>query len=222
MKKGLFAKAALFIMLSACPILGDSWPLPEPKKIYSDNKQYYIEIIPRKLESQLKFFSDKSKGIEPAGSPKGLKDNYCKGVFYKRNASGEYEKVWEQRLSNEVSPVGVLVSNGGKYVITFDNWHSIGYGDNVVAIYGPSGQLIRKMSLTDVMPLDRIMKLPRSVSSVYWGGEHRIDEQSEQLVLLVISKIGESLDDKPEYKEERVDLSTGEFQREKRIASIMR
>ncbi len=45
-------KAVLLVLISASPILGDSWPLPEPKKIYSSNKLYYIEIIPRKLESQ--------------------------------------------------------------------------------------------------------------------------------------------------------------------------
>lgn len=219
MRKRLFAKAAVLILVSVCPILGDSWPLPQPKKIYSDNKQYYIEIIPRKLESQLKFFDDKSKGVEPAGSPKDLKDNYCKGGFYRRNASGEYEKVWEQRLSNEVSPVAVLVSDRGKYVVTFDNWHSIGYGDNVVVIYGPSGQLIRKMSLTDFMPEKVIMRLPRSTSSVYWGGEHRIDERREQLVLKVVAKTDGSIDDEPEYREERVELRTGELQRERRIAS---
>ncbi len=116
----------------------------------------------------------------------------------------------------------MLVSNGGKYVVTFDNWHSVGYGDNVVAIYGPSGQLIRKMSLTDFMPHVVIMKLRRSTSSVYWAGEHRIDERSEQLVLKVISKTGSSIDDEPEYTEERVDLRTPELQREKRIASIIR
>jgi len=68
----------------------DSWALPEPTKYYSSDKQYYIEILPRKLESQMKYFDDKVEGREPAGSAKGLKDNFCKGVFYKRNEKLEY------------------------------------------------------------------------------------------------------------------------------------
>jgi hypothetical protein len=34
-----------------------------------------------------------------------------------------------------VAPVRALVSNGGEHVVTFDNWHSGGFRDNVVVIY---------------------------------------------------------------------------------------
>jgi hypothetical protein len=34
----------------------DSWRLPEQKKYYSPNKKYYLEVTPKKLESQLKYF----------------------------------------------------------------------------------------------------------------------------------------------------------------------
>jgi hypothetical protein len=200
-------------MLLTCGlrVLADSWALPSPQKYYSENKRYYIEVIPRVLESQLKYFEDKVAKKEPAGSKPGVKDNYCRGVLYQQNEDGKYEKVWESRLSNDVAPIAALVSDGGGHVVTFDNWHSVGYGDDVVAIYGAGGKLIRKMSLLDILPQGSIIKLPRSVSSIYWGGKHHIDEQKRQLVLKVVSKWSGSLQDEPEYKELRVDLSTGEL-----------
>jgi hypothetical protein len=128
--------SAIAVLACGLRVFADSWPLPEPKKYYSESKQYYIEVVPRKLESQLKYFEDKVAKKEPAGSKPGVKDNYCKGIFYKQNEKGEFEKVWESRLSNDVAPVGALVSNSGEYVVTFDNWHSVGHGNDVVVIYG--------------------------------------------------------------------------------------
>jgi hypothetical protein len=41
-----------------------------------------------------------------------------------------------------VAPVSALVSEDGAYLITFDNWHSMGYGDDVVVLYRTDGTLI--------------------------------------------------------------------------------
>jgi hypothetical protein len=212
------ATVAFLVLIYCTAALADSWPLPEPAKYYSSNKRFYIEVIPRKLESQLKFFDDKVKGVEPAGSPRGLKDNYCKGALYRQTADGKYEKVWESRLSNEVAPVAALVSDDGEHVVTFDNWHAVGFGDNVVAIYGAGGRLIKKLSLEDIFPRDAIIKLPRSVSSIYWRGEPHIDERRRQLVLKVVSQWSGAFKDEPQYKELRLDLGTGELIREERAA----
>jgi hypothetical protein len=199
-------------------ILADQWRLPEPKKYYSTNRDYYVEIIPTKLESQLKYFEDKSRKETPPGAKKGEKDNYCKGTLYKRTESGEYQKVWSVALSNEVAPVNALVSNDGQYLVTFDNWHLMGYGDNVVVIYGQDGKLIRKMSLEDIFSKAEIMRLPRSVSSIYWGGKHFIDEESSQLVLKVVARWSGSLNEEPELKDIRIDLRTGHIIQKEKIA----
>jgi hypothetical protein len=37
------------------------------------------------------------------------------------------------------------------YVVTLDNWHEVGRGDNVVAIYGPDGKLVRQLALSDFL-----------------------------------------------------------------------
>lgn len=190
-------------------VFADSWALPEPKKYYSESKRYYIEIIPRKLESQLQYFEDKVANKESAGSKKGVKDNYCKGSLYRQNEKGEYEKLWESRLSNDVAPVNALVSDSGEYVVTFDNWHSVGYGDDVVVIYGQGGKIVKKMSLSNIVPANT--RLPRSVSSIWWGGKHYIDEKNLQLVLKVVSKWSGTPSDEPEYRDVRVGLKSGEL-----------
>jgi len=65
------------------------------------------------------------------------------------------------------------------------------------------------MGLSDIVSPNT--RLPRSVSSIWWGGKHYIDEKNLQLVLKVVSKCSNSPDDEPEYKDVRVDLTGGEL-----------
>jgi hypothetical protein len=207
-------KCILIVFLTAAVlscgfhVFADSWALPKPQKYYSENKRYYIEIIPRELESQLKYFEDKVAKKEPAGSKPGVKDNYCKGIFYKKNDAEKYDRVWEIRLSNDVAPVGALVSDGGEYFVTFDNWHSVGHGNDVVVIYGQEGKIVKKLALSDIVPPNAA--LPHSSSSVWWGGKHYIDEKNLHLVLKVLSSWSYEPDEKPGYKDVTIDLRTGE------------
>jgi len=215
-KVSLTFSISVAVLTCGLRVFADSWPLPTPQKYYSESKRYYIEVIPRELESQLKYFEDKVAKKEPAGSKPGVKDNYCKGIFYRQNEDGRYEKVWERRLSNDVAPIGALVSDSGEYVITFDNWHSVGYGEDVVVIYGRGGKMVKRMALSDIVPPNA--HLPRSASSIWWGGKHYIDEKNLNLVLKVLSKWSLEPDDKPEYKDVRVDLRTGDLIKENAVA----
>ncbi len=214
-KAGLVVVFAAAVVTCGLRVFADSWALPQPHKYYSENKRYYVEVIPRVLESDLKYFEDKAAKKEPAGSKPGVANNYCRGVFYRQKEGATYEKVWESRLSNDVAPVSALVSDGGEYFVTFDNWHTVGYGDDVVVIYGPGGKLVKKLALSDIVPTTS--NLPRSVSSIFWGGKHYINERSLQLVLKVLSGWSPHQEE-GEYREVRVDLRTGEFVKEKVIA----
>src|SRR5262249_21343493 len=69
--------------------------------------------------------------------------------------------------------------------------------------------MVRQLALTDIVPESEVMRMPMSVSSIYWGGEHYLDEKRGQLVLKVASKWSGSPDELPEYKEIRVELQTG-------------
>ena len=83
--------------------------------------------------------------------------------------------LWAQPLSNAVAPVEALVSDTGRYVVTFDNWHSLGYGPNVVVIYGAEGQLLRSFSLEDLLSEAELRLVFRTVSSRWWPGESGLE-----------------------------------------------
>lgn len=159
-----------------------------------------MKVEPKKLESQLSYFQDKVDEKENAGADKTSKENYCKGTFFAKG-----KKLWKVQLDNEVSPVSALVSDDGNYVITFDNWHGVGYGDNVVTIYnGTTGKLVKKLGLSDFLTESDIYNLPASVSSMHWHGTHHIDYEKKQLILKVVKP-----SKKDEFFDVHIDLTVG-------------
>ena len=207
----LFLIALIFVGISSLVsgVAADTWALPKKEKYYSPNKKYYLEVTPKKLESQLRYFEDKVEGRDNAGAVKEIKDNRAKGAFYARRADGAYSKKWEFPLVNEVSPVSALVASNGGYLATFDNWHSAGYGDDVVVIYRANGTLVKKFGLEDLLTEGDIETLPRSVSSIWWGGEHYIDEPNGLLVLKIVSNHKMSWEDGAKFHEMKIELATG-------------
>jgi hypothetical protein len=118
--------------------------------------------------------------------------------------------VWECELSNDVAPVSALVSDSGKYVVTFDDWHRVGRGENVVVIYGPRGRRIGRHSLETLLSPGQRRRLAMSVSSTWWGHGHYLDEKNAQVVLRVAT--GDYLTSgkaPPKFEEMRLNLSDG-------------
>lgn len=107
------------------------------------------------------------------------------------SAAGELRRadgslVWRAPIRNEVAPVSALVSDDGRFVATFDNWHSKGYGDNAIVVYGRTGEVLHSFSLADILsPAERV-RLPASVSSIHWGGTHQIAGETLTLSVQVI------------------------------------
>ena len=206
----------LLASLFAISAKADSWALPKEETVCSKNNKYCFKVIPKKLESQLSYFQDKVDGKENAGANKKIKENYSKGIYYVRDETGILRERWRTKLVNEVAPVDVLVSDRGDYVVTFDNWHSVGYGDNVVVIYEASkGALIKKLGLSDFLTDSDIENLPRSISSIWWGENHSIDKEKKQL-LLEVTKGKRSFAENADYFTVRIELSTGKVLDEKR------
>lgn len=129
------------------------------------------------------------------------------GGLERRDADGQWSLVWDRPLVNEVGPVSALVSDAGDYVVTFDNWHSVGLGDNVVVLYDARGMVIRSLALTDIVPETYAAALPRSVSSLWWAGDHRIE--GGRLILQLRRPSSEPAEDEPRYVEASIDLSSG-------------
>jgi hypothetical protein len=109
-----------------------------------------------------------------------------------------------------VAPVSALVAKDGKYVVTFDNWHSMGHGDNVVVIYGPIGELVKKLGLSDFIDGALLWRLPISVSSIWWGHGHELDEKAGVVVVKVGNHDRMGMNGKPiQAREVRLRLKDG-------------
>lgn len=207
----------LIVFFAASTTYADSWSLPTRRTTCSANDKYCFKIIPKKLTSQLDYFSDKVAGKENAGGDKKVKKNLCRGIFMVRDDHGLLRKRWEINLVNEVSPVDALVSDIGDYVVTFDNWHSVGYGDDAVGIYrGVDGSLVKKLALTDFLTESDFGELPRSVSSIWWwGGKHSIIEDRLLLKVAAPGSSGHGEDDGKHFPI-NIALSSGNVLDEKK------
>ena len=188
----------------------DTWRLPKKEKYHSPNKKFYFEVTPKNLESQLKYFQDKVDGEENAGALDKTKENRARGAFYARRSDGGYSRKSKFLLSNEVSPVSAIVSNNGAYIVTFDNWHGVGYGDDVVVIYRSDGTMIKKFALEDLLTEGDIETFSRSTSSMSWGRGHYIDEANSLLVLKVVANGKSSWEAEAKFHELKVDLAKGQ------------
>jgi hypothetical protein len=185
---------------------GDSWALPTKQRYCSVNGKYCVDVDPKPIENQLRYFEDHVNKADNPGAGPG-KPRTATATVFVRNGR-EYKPVRSFPLLNEVAPVDALVSSDGQYLVTFDNWHSVGWGDHVVVIYRGDGSVVKKYSLVELLSEKKVDKLPRSVSSIWWGGEHRLDEQRGQLVLRVVE--GKGLFQKnAKYSEVRIALASG-------------
>lgn len=195
-------------MVVASPALADSWLPPEPKTYLSPDKATRLTVLPRDLENQLTYFSDKLDGKKLAGQRSGGEPRAL-GIVERRSGAA-WIQVWKAPLVNEVAPVRALVANGGGHVVTFDNWHSTGFGDNVVVIYRGDGSLVRAMKLTDILPENYVRALPTSVSSLWWSGEHVLSRDGRQVVLkVVVPNGGGSIGSPRGFVDVTIDLATG-------------
>jgi hypothetical protein len=103
----------------------DSWRLPKARKYHSPNRKFRVEVVPRVLDSQLKYFEDKVAGTEPAGAPVGRASVGPRASFSIRKL------LWYRRQStfplvNEVSRVDLVIRDRGDYIVTLDIWHLMG------------------------------------------------------------------------------------------------
>jgi hypothetical protein len=164
--------------------------------------------VPRPLRSNLDFFEDKAAGRTPAGQAND--NDHTQPIVYIRRRTPD--RVWlpvrKWPLVNDVAPVDALVANDGKYLVTFDNWHRLGYGDDVVAIYDAHGRLIRKYALIDILPLDYIETLQRSVSSLHWGRGHFFADDDTLILRVAEPNVGHSAEN-PLFVSVRIRLSDG-------------
>ena len=165
------------------PACADSWSLPTTTTYNSCSGRARITVTPRNLENQLDYFEDRVRNVDPAGQKEGgarFAKARLERLFDKR-----WQVVWERQIANDVAPVSAIVRDDGEYVVTFDDWHGLGYGLNAVVIYGTGGRLVRALALSDIVPADYIKALPHSVSSIHWRGDPRFSGDGQRVLIPV-------------------------------------
>jgi hypothetical protein len=181
----VFLLFALVGLASETAVRADSWGLPETATYTAGDGSARLIVTPRVPSSQLAYFQDRVAGRAPAGPRPGDNQASARGRLERRDGR-RWVPIWEGPLVNEVAPVSALVASQGRFFVTFDNWHSMGWGENVVVIYDSAGRVIRSLALTDLLPGYFVDALPRTTSSVHWAGENRIDDASQRLILLIV------------------------------------
>lgn len=162
-----------FLVIVSGAVKADSWAMPEVQTFSSTSGEYSFVVEPLVLANQLAYFQD-SAFDDNSEYPKG------------RLVSKTGQVLWARKLVNWVSPFNAMVSPSGRYVVTFDDWHSVGYG-SVVVIYGRQGELIQELSLRDIVGVEWASLLPKSISSIWWSGQHQF-ESDDVLLLSVVAK----------------------------------
>lgn len=192
----------------AVPCSADSWLPAEPKIYVSPDQTYRVRVNPRAITSPLGYFSDNVGKRAPAGTPKGRGDTKATASIEHLVGAGQWTRLSSFALTNEVAPVTALMADGGQYLVTFDNWYSMGYGSNVVAIHDGQGQPIRALALSDILSADHIMALDHSVSSIWWRGVPHLTPTGLLIIPIVVP--GEADDDKEKtYVDAVLRLSDG-------------
>lgn len=191
-----FHAASLMLLLSSfTPVvsMADSWMPPTTTVTTSADGQWRMTVVPRGISSQLDYFQDKVKDKPNAGAPAREKRTSASARMEHR-VKGKWNMVWEASLVNEVSPVDVLVAPGGA-AASLDNWHSMGYGDDVVVIYNATGHPVRAFGLKEFLPEEFIQALPRSVSSMDWRGEAKLTADGRELIVPVVIPTPQPVDE---------------------------
>ncbi len=196
------------LLLAPTLVLADSWMPPHRQDYFSSDNAYSFTVLPREIDNSLSYFEDRVAGRGQAGQRKGGQA-YCLGVLWKWKADGSASEVWREGLRNDIAPASAMVSNSGDYVVTFDNWYSTGYGENTIVIYGPGGKFVREFALSDLLPEAAVQALPRSVSSIWWGQDHRFDASGKYLVLRIVSNGKMPYEADAQFREIRIELATG-------------
>lgn len=165
-------------------LAADTWRMPTVEDFFSANRSFRLRITPAPIQSQLAFWEDGPDRAHP-GQRGPSAPVPARAVLGVKRWWG-YRTIRAFDLVNPVAPVDALVSDDGSRIVTFDDWHSMGFGSNVVVLYDHEGRLVRKLALADFLSPGDIDVLPRSASSIWWSGRHEI--KGSQLTLKVVTK----------------------------------
>jgi hypothetical protein len=204
--RGMSGLAVLLVVLAGTGlrVAADSWSPPSKQITLSVDKSFRVTIIPSPVNARS--FED-----EEAAAGRSTARRTPIARVERRNSAGSWSLVWRKPLVNRIAPTRALLSRDGTRLVTFDNWGSVGYGDDVVVIYDERGELVRKLSLEQILPLAYVSHLPRSISSRWWGRDHHLVDRDRFVELQVVPP-GDELHDSRAVVTLRIRLADGAVQ----------
>lgn len=197
------------------PIRADSWSPPSTQIFVSADQKSRVTITPRDLDSSLEYFRDKVKDKAKPGLPKNAQNRQASAVVEVISDAGEWKFGWKVDLINEISPVSAILSDDGRHLVTFDNWHVVGYGPSTIVQYNREEGFIRQFDLGYFLPPYYLEALPTSVSSRSWKhGEGTIEDNILHFDIIVPAKGSRPGKKKPETVGFQIDLNSGDVSKE--------
>lgn len=175
----LTAILVLTVLLVSNDTQADIWTVPAREKYYSPTNKCYFDVTPPEWSTQQ--VENLEQELERLRLSGRTADDPPRGLLFRKNRKGRFEKVWGRDLINEVAPVDVLVPDACDYVVTLDNWYHSGYGDDIVVIYGTEGDLVKQFSLEELLGPEDIRRISYSVSSRIWLKKAYIDGRTKTL-----------------------------------------
>lgn len=91
-------------------------------------------------------------------------------------------------LQNSFYPKKVLIANHGAFVVTLDDWPTIGSGPHAIVVYRGSGELIKVWALTEIFSGQEMEKMRRDLFSdtLQWRNEYASIVDTRLGTLLII------------------------------------
>jgi hypothetical protein len=172
-------------------LIADEWIKAYKKTYISQNGIYELIIepmfVPKNYEKEIK--KRKSHPEKFLNKPMNDTITPCHAKLYKKIGSlGQPELIWDKVLVNPVAPYEAMITNDGKYVITFNDWSKLGYGENVMVVYWGNGDLLKQYRLHEITKLSE-SQLSVSVTSIWWYlGYETYSEKPDKLKVLILDK----------------------------------
>jgi hypothetical protein len=177
-----FLPLGLVLVLSS-DTRADQFPAgpPQPKLFASVYGTYAFKTLPAASSVGIRTRTEGVHAAAQAGQTVGNSE----GVFFTLDESAREKVIWRAKLVN--IPNRAILVESGKYVITLDSWHSIGF-DHCLVVYGEKGKVIADFKLEDLLTNKEIEGLPGSTTARGWSDKDIADfedrsREEDQLVI---------------------------------------
>ena len=127
----------LISLLVSVKITGTIWFPPKISFFKSDNNRFLLKVIPQE------YYTDDT--FEEC-----IVNDSCVGILYEITRNDTIE-IWSKKLINKTCPVNALISNDGKYIVSFFDWYCHGINDIVIYEHGEVIRSIDKQELLECL-----------------------------------------------------------------------